>query len=52
MFHPDTGVALPMDAQLATLMEGETPLYNGGCLIMEYTDNPSASLDGLEAYGL
>ncbi|XP_056155699.1 AN1-type zinc finger protein 1 [Lampris incognitus] len=49
--HPQTGEVLRMDDTLHSLLaHPETPLYNGGNVILEYLDNDSAGLDDVLAY--
>ncbi|XP_038050391.1 AN1-type zinc finger protein 1-like [Patiria miniata] len=50
LFHPETGDVLPMESRLSTLLEGETPLYNGGCLVLEYVDNSCTVLENVDEY--
>ncbi|XP_035474844.1 AN1-type zinc finger protein 1 isoform X2 [Scophthalmus maximus] len=49
--NPQTGEALRMDDTLLTLLAHlETPLYNGGNLILEYLDNECRSLGDVSDY--
>nr|XP_046227034.1 AN1-type zinc finger protein 1 [Scatophagus argus] len=49
--HPQTGEALRMDASLLSLLaHPETPLYNGGNVILEYLDNECTSLEDVCDY--
>ncbi|XP_063768997.1 AN1-type zinc finger protein 1 isoform X4 [Eleginops maclovinus] len=44
--HPQTGEALRMDDTLVSLLSHpETPLFNGGEVVLEYLDNQSSGLD-------
>ncbi|XP_062841553.1 AN1-type zinc finger protein 1 isoform X2 [Trichomycterus rosablanca] len=49
--HPETGEALKMDASLQTLLSlPESPLYNGGNVILEYLENESFGVEDVTAY--
>ncbi|XP_028288881.1 AN1-type zinc finger protein 1 [Parambassis ranga] len=49
--HPQTGDALRMDDTLISLLEhSETPLYNGGNVILEYLDNECTCLEDVSEY--
>ncbi|XP_029384514.1 AN1-type zinc finger protein 1 isoform X3 [Echeneis naucrates] len=49
--HPQTGEALRMDDTLLSLLaHPETPLYNGGNVILEYLDNESLCLTDVSDY--
>lgn len=49
--HPHTGEALRMDDTLLSLLaHQETPLYNGGNVILEYLDNDCTGLEDVSAY--
>ncbi|XP_023275798.1 AN1-type zinc finger protein 1 isoform X2 [Seriola lalandi dorsalis] len=49
--HPQTGEALRMDDTLFSLLaHPETPLYNGGNVILEYLDNESIGLGDVSDY--
>ncbi|KAM9839643.1 AN1-type zinc finger protein 1 isoform 2-T2 [Aulostomus maculatus] len=49
--HPETGEALRMDDTLLSLLTcPETPLHNGGNVILEYLDNDSSSLEDVSQY--
>lgn len=44
--HPETGKAIEMDACLQSLLSlSDSPLYNGGNIILEYLDNESFEVD-------
>ncbi|KAM9333795.1 AN1-type zinc finger protein 1 isoform 5-T5 [Pholidichthys leucotaenia] len=49
--HPQTGDALRMDDTLVSLLaHPESPLYNGGNLILEYLDNECTGLEDVTEY--
>lgn len=49
--HPQTGEALRMDDTLFLLLaHPETPLHNGGNVILEYLDNECTGLDDVSDY--
>lgn len=49
--HPQTGKAFRMDDTLLSLLaHPETPLYNGGNVILEYLDNECTSLEDVSDY--
>ncbi|XP_017261939.1 AN1-type zinc finger protein 1 isoform X1 [Kryptolebias marmoratus] len=49
--HPQTGEALRMDDTLLSLLaHAETPLHNGGNVILEYLDNESPGLEDVSKY--
>uniref|UniRef100_A0A3P8ZK18 AN1-type domain-containing protein n=1 Tax=Esox lucius TaxID=8010 RepID=A0A3P8ZK18_ESOLU len=49
--HPQTGEALRMDDTLLSLLaHPESPLYNGGNVILEYLDNDCSGLEDTSAY--
>ncbi|XP_046879833.1 AN1-type zinc finger protein 1 [Hypomesus transpacificus] len=49
--HPQTGEALRMDDTLLSLLAHlESPLHNGGNVILEYLDNDCSTLDDVSAY--
>ncbi|XP_037550272.1 AN1-type zinc finger protein 1 [Nematolebias whitei] len=49
--HPQTGEALRMDDTLLSLLaHPETPLHNGGNMILEYLDNESPGLEDVSDY--
>uniref|UniRef100_UPI003AAB09B8 AN1-type zinc finger protein 1-like n=1 Tax=Centroberyx gerrardi TaxID=166262 RepID=UPI003AAB09B8 len=49
--HPQTGEALRMDDTLLSLLaHPETPLFNGGNVILEYLDNASTGLEDVLDY--
>ncbi|KAM3860530.1 AN1-type zinc finger protein 1 [Diretmus argenteus] len=49
--HPQTGEALQMDDTLLSLLaHPETPLYNGGNVILEYLDNDDRGLEDVLDY--
>lgn len=49
--HPQTGEALQMDDTLLSLLaDAESPLYNGGSVILEYLDNDSTGLQDVCDY--
>ncbi|XP_034026475.1 AN1-type zinc finger protein 1 isoform X2 [Thalassophryne amazonica] len=49
--HPQMGEAMQMDATLLSLLaHPETPLYNGGNVILEYLDNESTGLKDVSEY--
>ncbi|XP_029001562.1 AN1-type zinc finger protein 1 isoform X2 [Betta splendens] len=49
--HPDTGETMPMDDTLLVLMSHpETPLHNGGNVILEYLDNECTGLQDVYEY--
>lgn len=49
--HPDTGEAFRMDDTLLSLLaQPESPLYNGGNVILEYLDNECTSLENVSDY--
>lgn len=49
--HPQTGEALRMDDTLLSLLaHPETPLYNGGNMILEYLDNECKGLENVSDY--
>ncbi|XP_030625065.1 AN1-type zinc finger protein 1 isoform X2 [Chanos chanos] len=49
--HPETGQALKMDACLQSLLSlQDSPLHNGGNVILEYLDNDSTGLEDVSAY--
>ncbi|XP_022092121.1 AN1-type zinc finger protein 1-like [Acanthaster planci] len=50
LFHPETGEILPVDMRLSSLLEGETPLYNGGCVILEYVKESCTVLEHIADY--
>ncbi|KAJ4920993.1 hypothetical protein JOQ06_027944 [Pogonophryne albipinna] len=44
--HPQTGEALQMDDTLLSLLSHpETPLFNGGDVVLEYLENQSSGLE-------
>ncbi|XP_058232917.1 AN1-type zinc finger protein 1 isoform X3 [Hemibagrus wyckioides] len=49
--HPETGEAFKMDVCLQSLLSlSESPLYNGGNVILEYLDNESFGVEDATAY--
>lgn len=49
--HPETGEAIKMDACLQALLSlSDSPLYNGGNVILEYLDNESSGVEDVTAY--
>ncbi|XP_072514595.1 AN1-type zinc finger protein 1 [Salminus brasiliensis] len=49
--HPESGEALKMDASLQSLLSlPDSPLYNGGNVILEYLDNESIGVEDITAY--
>ncbi|KAF7213435.1 AN1-type zinc finger protein 1 [Nothobranchius furzeri] len=49
--HPQTGEALRMDDTLLSLLSHtESPLHNGGNVILEYLDNESSGLEDVSDY--
>ncbi|KAG7462219.1 AN1-type zinc finger protein 1 [Solea senegalensis] len=49
--HPQTGEALRMDDTLLSLLaQPETPLYNGGNVILEYLDNECTCVEDISNY--
>ncbi|XP_068604174.1 AN1-type zinc finger protein 1 [Brachionichthys hirsutus] len=49
--HPQTGDAFRMDDSLLSLLaHAETPLYNGGNVILEYLDNDRIALEDVSEY--
>lgn len=49
--HPQTGEAFRMDDTLLSLLaHPDTPLYNGGNVILEYLDNESTGLNDVSDY--
>ncbi|XP_071381766.1 AN1-type zinc finger protein 1 isoform X1 [Centroberyx affinis] len=49
--HPQTGEALRMDDTLLSLLaHPESPLFNGGNVILEYLDNASTGLEDVSDY--
>lgn len=49
--HPQTGEAFRMDDTLLSLLaHPETPLYNGGNVILEYLDNECTGLENVSDY--
>ncbi|KAF6737666.1 AN1-type zinc finger protein 1 [Oryzias melastigma] len=49
--HPQTGEALRMDDTLILLLSHpDTPIYNGGNVILEYLDNESTGLKDISDY--
>ena len=49
--HPQTGEAFRMDDTLLSLLaHPETPLYNGGNVILEYLDNECTCLEDVSDY--
>lgn len=49
--HPQSGEAVPMDVTLVSLLSHpETPLYNGGNVILEYLGNECTGLEDVSDY--
>lgn len=49
--HPETGEAFKMDVCLQSLLSlSDSPLYNGGKVILEYLDNESSGVEDVTAY--
>ncbi|XP_054479207.1 AN1-type zinc finger protein 1 [Anoplopoma fimbria] len=49
--HPQTGEAFQMDDTILSLLaHQETPLYNGGNVILEYLDNECSGLENVSDY--
>ncbi|CAL8312573.1 unnamed protein product [Merluccius merluccius] len=49
--HPQTGEALRMDETLLSLLaHPDTPLHNGGNVVLEYLDNHLTALDDVSSY--
>ncbi|KAF7691815.1 AN1-type zinc finger protein 1 isoform X2 [Silurus meridionalis] len=49
--HPETGKAIKMDACLQSQLSlSDSPLYNGGNVILEYLDNECSGVEDVTAY--
>lgn len=49
--HPETGEAFRMDDSLLSLLaHPDTPLHNGGMVILEYLDNDGTSVHDVSDY--